>query len=205
MTGPWVAVYRSQVMHNSTPSPETGSGSTAPALLPTRLSVDPSAFVSRTSVLVGEVRVGARASIWYGAVLRGDLAPVVIGADSNVQDGAILHVEIGVEARLGERVTVGHGAIVHAAHVEDECLIGIGAKVLSEARIGAGSIVGAGAVVKEGFVVPPGSLVLGVPAKVIRPVTPAETERLQNNWKVYVHYAEAYRAGRIDPRAGETG
>ena len=98
---------------------------------------------------MGEVHVGARSSIWFGAVLRGDLAPVVIGEDTNVQDGSILHVEFGVEVRLGNRVTVGHGAIVHAAHVEDECLIGIGAKVLSESRIGRGSIVGAGAVVKE--------------------------------------------------------
>lgn len=165
--------------------------------------MDPSAFVSRTSVLVGEVSVGARSSVWYGAILRGDLAPVVIGEDTNLQDGSIMHVEIGVEARLGDRVTVGHGAIVHAAHVEDECLIGIGAKILSEAHIGRGSIVGAGAVVKEGFQVPPGSLVLGVPAKIVRPVTESEAERIQSNWKLYVKYAEAYRSGRIDPQAGE--
>jgi carbonic anhydrase/acetyltransferase-like protein (isoleucine patch superfamily) len=160
--------------------------------------VDPSAFLARSSVLLGDVTVGPRAGIWFGAILRGDLAPVIVGADSNLQDGAIMHVEVGVEARLGERVTVGHGAIVHAAHVEDECLIGIGAKVLSEARIGSGSIVGAGAVVKEGFRVPPGSLVLGVPARVIRPVTARETERIQSSWKAYVLYGEAYRAGRIE-------
>ncbi len=179
-----------------------GSASTKSALLPTRLSLHPEAFVSRTSVLVGEVTVGARSSVWYGAVLRGDLAPVVLGEDTNVQDGAILHVEVGVEARVCDRVTVGHGAIVHAAHVEDDCLIGIGAKILSGARIGRGSIVGAGAVVKEGFQAPAGSLLLGVPARIIRPVTGAETERVQSNWRAYVHYAAAYRAGRIDPAAG---
>lgn len=186
-------------MHPSTHPPGGQSGSAARSLLPTRLDIHPEAFIARTSVLVGEVSVGARSSIWYGAVLRGDLSPVVIGEDTNVQDGAILHVEMGVEVRLCDRVTVGHGAVVHAAHVEDECLIGIGAMILSGARIGRGSIVGAGAVVKEGFQAPPASLLLGVPARIVRPVSQQETERLQNNWKVYVEYARAYRAGRIDP------
>jgi carbonic anhydrase/acetyltransferase-like protein (isoleucine patch superfamily) len=149
-------------------------------------------------VLKGEVMLGPRSSVWYGTVLRGDLAPVIIGADSNLQDGAIMHVEVGVEARLGDRVTVGHGAIVHAAHVEDDCLIAIGATVLSGARIGKGSIVGAGALVREGFEVPPGSLVLGVPGKVIRHVTEKETERVQQNWKLYVSYAEEYASGAMD-------
>ena len=189
-------------MHTTPPPAGTGSREAAPGLLPTRLSLDPGAFVARSAVLVGEVSVGARASVWYGAILRGDLAPVIVGADSNLQDGAIMHVEVGVPARLGERVTVGHAAVVHAAFVEDECLIGIGAKVLSGARIGKGSIVGAGAVVKEGFEVPPGSLVLGVPARIVREVTPAESERIQGNWKAYVAYAKAYRAGLVDPAMG---
>jgi carbonic anhydrase/acetyltransferase-like protein (isoleucine patch superfamily) len=167
-------------------------------LYPTRLQVDPSAFVARTAALVGDVTVGARSSIWYGAILRGDLAPVIVGSDSNVQDGVIMHVEVGEEARLGDRVTVGHAAVVHAAIVEDECLIGIGAKILSGARVGSGSIIGAGALVKEGDQVPPGSLVLGIPGRVIRQVTASETERLQENWRSYVEYASAYRAGRIE-------
>ena len=108
-------------------------------LLQTRLSVDPTAFIAASAILVGEVHVGPRASIWYGAVLRGDLAPVRIGADSNVQDGAIMHVEDGVAAKIGDRVTVGHGAIVHAADIEDDCLIGIASVILSGARIGRGS------------------------------------------------------------------
>lgn len=164
---------------------------------PTLLNIDPTAWIARTAVLAGEVHVGARASIWYGAILRGDLAPVHVGAEANVQDGVILHVEDGVPVRLERRVTVGHAAVVHAAHVEEECLIGIGAKVLSGVRVGHGSIIGAGSVVKEGFQVPPGSLVLGVPGRIARAVTPAELERIRGNWLSYVNLAEAYRDGRV--------
>lgn len=174
----------------------------AVSLRPTRLAIDPTAFVARSAVLVGEVSLGPGSSVWYNAVLRGDLAPVVVGAESNIQDGVTLHVEVDQPARVGRRVTVGHNAVVHAAEVEDECLIGIGALVLSGARVGRGSIVGAGAVVREGFAIPPGSLVLGVPARVVRPLTDAETGRLQENWRVYVAYARAYRDGEVDGRGG---
>lgn len=166
-------------------------------LLPTRLSVDPSAFVARSAVLVGDVTVGARASVWFGAVLRGDIAPVRIGAGSNVQDGAIMHVEDGVPATIGQRVTVGHGAIIHAAEIEDDCLVGIAAVILSGVRVGRGSLIGAGAVVREGFEVPPGSVVFGVPGKVVRAVTREEARRIDENWRSYVEYAEGYRAGRM--------
>ncbi|MBI3448077.1 MAG: gamma carbonic anhydrase family protein [Acidobacteria bacterium] len=168
------------------------------SLLNTRLSIDATAYVAPGATLVGEVSVGARASVWFGAVLRGDLAPVHIGDESNVQDNAILHVEVDGPARLGRRVTVGHGAIVHAADVGDDCLIGIGAIVLSGARIGRGCIIGAGAVVKEGFEIPPGSVVFGVPGKVVRPVTADEAKRIDGNWRAYVAYAEAYRSGRMN-------
>jgi len=166
-------------------------------LLATRLTVPASAFVAPTAVLVGEVELGEDSSVWYGAVLRGDLAAVRVGRGTNVQDGSILHVEHDVEVTLGDRVTVGHGAIVHAARVEDDCLIAIGSRVLSGARVGRGSIVAAGALVKEGFEVPPGSLVVGVPGKVIRQVSPDETERIQENWRLYVEYAKVYRSGRM--------
>lgn len=168
-----------------------------PQLLSTRLTVPASAFVAPTAVLVGEVFLGEEASVWYGSVLRGDLAAVRVGERSNVQDGSILHVEHGVEVSLGSRVTVGHGAIVHAAHVEDDCLIAIGARVLSGARVGRGSIVAAGALVRENSEVPPGSLVVGVPGRVIRQVSPEETERVQENWRLYVEYAKVYRSGRM--------
>jgi len=164
------------------------------AVLPTRLSIHPDSFIASTAVLRGRVSVGARSSVWYNAILRGDLAPIEIGEDTNVQDGAILHVETDGKAVLGDRVTVGHNAIVHAAGVEDDCLIGISATVLSGATVGRYSIVGAGALVVEGARIPARSLVLGVPGRVIRAVTEEEIERVQRNWAVYVAYARAHRA-----------
>ena len=162
-------------------------------LLPDRLSLAADVFVAASAVLRGDVTVGPRSSIWFNAVVRGDLASVTIGQDTNIQDGAILHVETGGPAVVGDRVTVGHMAVVHAAHVESDSLIAIGALVLSGSRVGAGSIVGAGAVVKEGWEVPPRSLVLGVPGRVVRTVTDAERDRIARNWAVYVDYAAQYR------------
>ncbi|MGH9870518.1 MAG: gamma carbonic anhydrase family protein [Candidatus Polarisedimenticolia bacterium] len=176
----------------SRPGPDT-------RLLPTRLNVAPDAFVAPNAVLRGDVTIGSRSSVWYGAVLRGDLAPVVLGSDTNVQDGSILHVEIDGPVVLGDRVTVGHRAVVHACDVEDDCLIGIGALVLSGARIGRHSIVGAGAVVKEGWHVPPRSVVLGVPGRVVRQVSDDDLRRMDRNWRVYVAYAAQTR----DREAGQ--
>ncbi len=163
------------------------------ALYPTRLTVAPTAWVAPTAVLRGEVEIGARSSVWYQAVLRGDLAPVRIGEDTNVQDASLLHVEADGPVCLGHRVTVGHMAIVHAATVDDDCLIAMGAKVLSGARIGAGSIIGAGAIVTEGTRIPERSLVLGVPGRIVRRVTDEEYERIGHNWRVYVSYAAHHR------------
>ncbi len=165
----------------------------ATALLPTRLAIDPQAWVAPTAVLRGGVTLGARASVWYQAVLRGDLAPVTVGEDTNIQDGAILHVEAEGPTVVGSRVTVGHMAIVHAATIADDCMIAMGARVLSGARVGRRSIVGAGAIVTEGFDVPERSLVLGVPARVVRSVTDDENERIERNWSVYVAYANHHR------------
>ena len=165
----------------------------ATTLLDTRLSIDPQAWVAPTAVLRGEVTLGARTSIWYQAVVRGDLAPVTIGEDTNIQDGAILHVEAEGPTVVGSRVTVGHMAIVHAATIADDCIIAMGSRVLSGARVGRRSIVGAGAVVTEGFEVPERSLVLGVPARVVRSVTDDEIERIERNWSVYVAYANHHR------------
>lgn len=162
-------------------------------LLPNRSTIAPDAFVARTAVLRGEVSVGARASVWYNAVVRGDLAPVEIGDDSNIQDGAIVHVEVDGPAIVGRRVTVGHMALVHAATIEDDCLIGMGSMVLSGARVGRHSIIGAGALVKEGWQVPPRSLVLGVPGRIVRAVNDGEIERIDRNWSVYVEYAAQHR------------
>ncbi len=134
------------------------------------------AFVAPNATVVGQVTIAHRASIWYGAVLRGDVEEIVIGQGTNVQDGAILHGDPGKPTVLEEFVTVGHRAVVHSAYVERGCLIGIGAIILDGVRIGAGSIIGAGAVVTKD--VPSRSLVVGIPGTVIRQVSDAEADEL---------------------------
>lgn len=163
----------------------------------TRIQIDPTAYVAPGATLAGEVSVGRDASIWFNASLRGDLEPIVIGAQSNVQDGCVVHVEHGRAARIGDRVTVGHGAIVHAAVIEDDVLIAMNAVVLSGCHVGRNSLVGAGAVVPEGTRIPEGSLVLGVPGRVVRPLRPEEIERIHANARSYVDLARAYRDGVI--------
>jgi carbonic anhydrase/acetyltransferase-like protein (isoleucine patch superfamily) len=156
--------------------------------------VDPEAFVSPTSVVIGEVTLGRGASVWYGAVLRADAGPIVVGADSNVQDNCTLHVDPGFPVTIGERVSVGHNAVLHGATVEDDCLIGMGATVLNGAVIGAGSLVAAQALVPQGMRVPPGSLVAGVPARVKRALSEEEREGVSLNGVFYVELAAAHRA-----------
>jgi carbonic anhydrase/acetyltransferase-like protein (isoleucine patch superfamily) len=132
------------------------------------------AFVAPHAFIAGDVEIGDQASIWPGCSLRGDIAPIRIGAHSNVQDGSVVHVADDLPAIVGEWVTIGHKAIVHACVIEDEVLVGMGAIVLDGARIGARSIIGANATVTPGTVIPPGSMVLGSPAKVKRALTPEE-------------------------------
>lgn len=141
----------------------TFSNSTFKGIIP---QIDPNAFVAPTAVVLGDVRVGKYASIWPGAVARGDMAYISIGECSNVQDLACLHVADDAPCIIGDYVTIGHGACVHACTVEDHVLIGINASVLTGAKIGRGSIIAAGAVVLENQVIPPNSLVVGVPGKV---------------------------------------
>ena len=160
--------------------------------------VDPSAYIAPSAVVVGDVTIGPQASVWFGAVIRGDSEAVRIGRQTNVQDGCILHADPGLPCILGERVTLGHGAIVHGAVVDDGAMIGIRATVLNGAQIGSGSIVGAGAVVTEGTVVPPNSLVLGIPAKVARETNEQDRERIAHAAKHYVQLAEVYRTEGCD-------
>lgn len=164
-------------------------------------TVHPSAFIAPTAVVMGDVTLGARASVWYAAVLRGDMAPITIGADTNLQDGSIVHVDEGVPCTIGERVGVGHRVILHGCTVEDDSLIGMGSILLNGVRIGRGSVVAAGAVVPEGMQVPPGSLVMGVPGRIVRPVDAALSARIDATWRHYVEQAEAHRAGSF-PRHG---
>ncbi len=136
--------------------------------------IDPSAYVSPHAVVIGDVRLAARSSVWPTAVLRGDINFIEIGEGSNIQDGAIVHLAEDLPVRVGKLVTVGHRAILHACIVEDECLIGMGATVLDGAVVGRGSIVGAHALVTKGAHIPPGSLVMGTPGKVVRALKPEE-------------------------------
>lgn len=158
--------------------------------------IDETAYLAPGTHIAGQVRIAARASIWFGAVVRGDMDRVDIGVESNIQDNCILHTDWGLPTRLGDRVTLGHGAIVHGSIVEDESLIAMKAVVLSGCVIGRHCLVGAGAVVPEGTKVPEGSLVLGLPAKVVRPLKPAEIERVIKNAATYVELAAQYRSAR---------
>ena len=148
---------------------------------------------------MGDVTLGAQASVWYGCVLRGDMDRIVVGERSNLQDGTIVHVDAGRPALIGARVGVGHRAVIHGCTVGDDCLIGMGSVLLNGVVIGAGSVVAAGAVVPEGLVVPEGSLVMGVPARVRRPVDDTLRARIQGTWQHYVEEAERHRAGRYPP------
>jgi carbonic anhydrase/acetyltransferase-like protein (isoleucine patch superfamily) len=155
--------------------------------------VDPDAFVADGSTLVGAVRLGRDASVWYGAVIRADGAPIQVGSCSNVQDGCVLHSDPDFPVTIGDRVTVGHRAVVHGCTVEDDSLVGMGSVLLNGVVLGAGSLVAAGSVLLEGTVVPPGSLVAGVPGSVKRPVTDAERDRIRSGTESYVTRARVYR------------
>ena len=158
---------------------------------------DPSSFIHETAVVIGDVHLGARSSVWAAAVLRADFDRIEVGEDSNVQDGAVLHCDEGIPCIVGKRVTIGHRAIVHGAKVQDDSLIGMGAVVLNNVVVGRGSLIGAGAVVAEGTVIPPDSLVLGVPGKVVKSLTPAQRERLASGHVAYVAMRERHRAGEF--------
>lgn len=150
-------------------------------------------WVAPGATVVGEVRLGERASVWYGAVLRGDTEPITVGDRTNIQDGAVLHADPGFPATVGSGCVVGHKAIVHGATVEDGSLIGMNATVLNGARIGAGSVVGAGAVVPEGREFPPCSLILGIPAKRVGEVSEGQIQEIERGATEYVERAAAHR------------
>ena len=143
-------------------------------------------FIAKTAAVIGDVTLGAHSSVWYGAVLRGDINRIVVGHHSNVQDNAVLHLADDFPCVLGNWVTVGHSAVVHACKVGDECLVGMGAVILDGAVIGKQSIIGAKALVTQGTNIPAGSLVLGAPAKVVRQLTRPERDRLKGWAQKYV-------------------
>jgi carbonic anhydrase/acetyltransferase-like protein (isoleucine patch superfamily) len=164
--------------------------------------VHPSAFVAPTATLIGDVLVEERASVWYGAVLRGDLSPVVVRAGANVQDNAVLHTTMAGGVEIGPGATVGHLCLVHAATVGEEALVGNSSTVLDGATIGARAMVAAGALVTPGTEVPPGMLAMGVPAKVVRELAGTAAERwVKMNPEGYQALAQRHRAG-VAPVAG---
>ena len=157
-------------------------------------TIDPTAWLAPTSVVIGQASIAADASIFYGAVVRADMDEIWLGPGSNLQDNVVVHTDFGFPTRIGAGVSVGHAAVVHGCTVEDDCLIGMNATVLNGAVIGAGSLVAAGSVVLEGTRIPPRSLVAGVPGTVRRELTEEESARVVRNAEHYRALAAQHRA-----------
>jgi carbonic anhydrase/acetyltransferase-like protein (isoleucine patch superfamily) len=166
--------------------------------LPTneRPSIHPTAYVAPSATVVGDVTLEADVSVWYGCMLRGDIAPITVGAETNIQDLTVVHVDQGRGTKIGPRVGIGHRAIIHGCDIEAECLIGMGAIVLTGAVIGGGSVIAAGALVPEGMRVPRGSLVVGVPGRVVRQVDDELRARILRTVSDYKTVKEGHRSGR---------
>jgi len=154
--------------------------------------IDGTCFIAPGSAVIGDVVIGRNSSVWHNAVIRGDMARIVIGQNTNIQDNCVLHCIDGVELVIGDNVTVGHGAILHSCSIGDNSLIGMGAIVLDGVKIGRNCLIGAGAVVTPNTVIPDGSLVLGSPAKIKRELTEEEIRNIRANAEEYVHIAGEY-------------
>lgn len=159
--------------------------------------IDETAWIAPTATVIGRARLGARSSVFYGAVVRGDTDAISLGEGSNLQDNVVVHADAGIPTTIGAGVSVGHGAVLHGCTIEDDCLIGMSATVLNGAVIGAGSLVAAGAVVLEGTIVPPGSLVAGVPAKVRRELTDDERARIRRNADTYLRLTAGHAVATV--------
>lgn len=154
-------------------------------------------FIHESAVVLGNVSLGEDASVWPTAVVRGDLEAIQIGARTNIQDGAVIHADPGIPTTIGNDCVIGHRAIVHGSTLGDGVLIGMGAIILNKCNIGAGSIIGAGSVCTEGLQVPPGSLVLGIPGKVVRQLNDAQQTQIIENADRYVQLAKRHQNGEI--------
>jgi carbonic anhydrase/acetyltransferase-like protein (isoleucine patch superfamily) len=161
--------------------------------------VSPRAFVAESAYVIGDVTIGPGSSVWFGAVVRGDMAPIVIGARSNVQDGSVVHVDEGVHTVIGDDVVIGHGAIVHGAIIGHGAMVAMRATVMNRATVGPEAIIGAGAIVTQGKEIPRRGMAIGIPAKVQREVTDDEADAVRANAARYVRYGATYReAGAIE-------
>jgi carbonic anhydrase/acetyltransferase-like protein (isoleucine patch superfamily) len=163
-----------------------------------RLEAEGDYYVAPSADVIGSVRLGHEASIWFGAVLRGDNDWIIVGAGSNVQDGSIVHVDPGVPVTIGANVTIGHGVLLHGCTIGDGALIGNRAMVLDGARVGAGSLIGAGTLVTPRMDIPPGSVVFGSPGRVVRQVEPRDLEWMAKGNQSYRVKAREY-AGKLKP------
>lgn len=152
-------------------------------------------FIARGAIVLGAVELREQSSVWYGSVLRGDINRIVVGAQSNVQDGSVLHADVGFPLTIGRHVTVGHQVMLHGCTIGDESLIGIGAVVLNGAKIGKHCLVGAGALVTEGKEFPDGSMIIGSPARAIKTLTPEQIAGLRRSAEHYIDNARRYRQG----------
>ncbi|MFT7669325.1 MAG: carbonic anhydrase/acetyltransferase-like protein (isoleucine patch superfamily) [Planctomycetota bacterium] len=156
------------------------------------LSIPEGAWMADNAVITGDVSLGVDANVWFSCVIRGDDAPITIGARTNIQDLTMVHADPGVPNVIGSDVTVGHRCVLHGAEIGDHSLIGMGAILLAGCKIGAGSIIGAGTVIKEGFIVPPRSLVVGLPGRVIREVSDEQYAAIAKSSAGYVHAVREY-------------
>ncbi len=163
--------------------------------------IHPTAFIDESAQIIGDVHIGEESSVWFNAVVRGDVFYIRIGNRTNIQDGTVVHVTNGTHATiLEDEVSVGHNVTLHGCHIERGCLIGMGSIIMDDVRVGAESLVAAGALVTPGTRIPPRSLVMGAPAKVKRGLTDEEVEGLKVYWKNYIEYTKAYRAEIADVR-----
>ncbi|MFH1367690.1 MAG: gamma carbonic anhydrase family protein [Elusimicrobiota bacterium] len=156
--------------------------------------IHPSAYISNNAIVIGKVIIGAGASVWPACVIRGDVEEILIGENTNIQDGTIIHTNYDLPAIIGNGCTVGHRAVLHGCRIGNGCLIGMGAVILDGASVGDGCIIGAGSLVTENSVIPEGSLVLGVPGKVARQVTPEEKEKTAKNTREYLVFAGLHKS-----------
>lgn len=162
--------------------------------------VAPTAFIEESAQVIGDVHIGEESSVWFNAVVRGDVFHIRIGDRTNIQDGTVIHVSNGTHATiLEDEVTVGHNVTLHGCHIERGCLVGIGAIVMDGVRVGAQSLIAAGSLLSPGTQIPPRSLVMGQPAKVKRPLTDEEVAGLGHYWRNYIEYTRIYRAETVNP------
>jgi carbonic anhydrase/acetyltransferase-like protein (isoleucine patch superfamily) len=157
------------------------------------IDIHPTAYVAPSARIYGKVKIGARSSIWDGVIIRGDMAPIEIGEETSIQENSVVHVDTDISTRIGNHVTVGHGAVIHGATVGNNCVIAIRSVLLNNSVVGDNCMVGAGAIVMENTVIPPNSVVFGVPGKVAKTVTDAMKKGIRENADVYVELGQAYR------------